>query len=268
MRIDIKNEETVVRGDIAYCRGTFTRVMTPKAGGASVNYDGKFLTILKRQGDGTRKIYRDCFNSNVPPRQERRRRGRGRQLHVCLPPSPACLAFQDCIEFASKNPTGFLATVDGTRPRVRVIMLWRADPSGLYFETFKSRQVRDQLTENPSVEVCFFNRRDDAVEDPALPRRSTGRRPARSRAARSSNDGRRRIRLAAAWRPSLRGYARRVFWISDSGSCRRGNPAGLRYRFFRVRSRRPRSRRSCSAGRRATPQGQLRVFASKPAGTC
>ena len=31
---------------------------------------GKYLTILKKQTDGSWKIYRDCFNSDVPPKQE------------------------------------------------------------------------------------------------------------------------------------------------------------------------------------------------------
>ena len=30
--------------------------------------DGKYLTIFKRQPDGSWKAYRDCFNSNNSPR--------------------------------------------------------------------------------------------------------------------------------------------------------------------------------------------------------
>jgi ketosteroid isomerase-like protein len=40
----------------------------PKAGGPESLFDGKFLTVFKRQPDGSWKIYRDCFNSNVPPK--------------------------------------------------------------------------------------------------------------------------------------------------------------------------------------------------------
>jgi uncharacterized protein (TIGR02246 family) len=65
-KMTIKNEETRVAGDWAYARGTYTLSMTPKAGGETVFIDGKFLTILKRQVNGSWKIFRDCFNSNVP----------------------------------------------------------------------------------------------------------------------------------------------------------------------------------------------------------
>jgi ketosteroid isomerase-like protein len=37
-----------------------------KDGGEPIPYDGKFLTIFKRQSDGSWKIHRDIYNSNVP----------------------------------------------------------------------------------------------------------------------------------------------------------------------------------------------------------
>jgi len=53
-------------------RCTYTLTMTPKAGGETINAmpDGKALTLLERQSDGSWKIVYDCFNSNVPPKQE------------------------------------------------------------------------------------------------------------------------------------------------------------------------------------------------------
>jgi ketosteroid isomerase-like protein len=66
-QMEIRSEEIVVEGDMAFSRGTYTATLTPKAGGKAVTVDGKFLTILMRQADGSWKIYRDCFNSNVPP---------------------------------------------------------------------------------------------------------------------------------------------------------------------------------------------------------
>lgn len=66
----ITNEEVRVAGDWAFARGTYTAILTPKAGGETIDIDGKYLTILKRQVDGSWKIFRDCFNSNVPPKQE------------------------------------------------------------------------------------------------------------------------------------------------------------------------------------------------------
>jgi uncharacterized protein (TIGR02246 family) len=60
------NPEVRVSGDLGFMRGTYTLSMIPKAGGEESIYDGKYLTILEKQTDGSWKMLRDCFNSNVP----------------------------------------------------------------------------------------------------------------------------------------------------------------------------------------------------------
>ena len=62
-------EEAYVDGDLGYARGTYSISITPKAGGETISLmpDGKYLTICKRQPDGSWKISHDCYNSNVPP---------------------------------------------------------------------------------------------------------------------------------------------------------------------------------------------------------
>jgi ketosteroid isomerase-like protein len=60
--------EITVAGPWVYSRGLYTLDLTNKTSGVITHIDGKFLTILKKQADGTWKIYRDCFNSNVPPK--------------------------------------------------------------------------------------------------------------------------------------------------------------------------------------------------------
>jgi ketosteroid isomerase-like protein len=60
--------EVVVAGPWAYSRGLYTQDLTSKATGNVAHVDGKFLTIFRKQPDGSWKIYRDCFNSNVPPK--------------------------------------------------------------------------------------------------------------------------------------------------------------------------------------------------------
>jgi len=65
--MDITNEEVAVADDLAYSRGVYTATLTPKGGGEPIPIDGKFMTILQRQPDGTWKIHRDIFNSNVAP---------------------------------------------------------------------------------------------------------------------------------------------------------------------------------------------------------
>jgi uncharacterized protein (TIGR02246 family) len=59
--------ETEVAGDWAYIRGDFTHAETPKSGGKTIAAGGKYLRILKRQSDGSWKIYRSINNSNDPP---------------------------------------------------------------------------------------------------------------------------------------------------------------------------------------------------------
>lgn len=53
--MEIKSEEVVVTGDWAFSRGNFT---------VNNALEGKFLTIFRRQDDGSWRIYRDAFNFN------------------------------------------------------------------------------------------------------------------------------------------------------------------------------------------------------------
>lgn len=57
-------EETVVSGDLAYQRGTFVVVATPKAGGDSSRLTGNFMRIYRRQPDGSWLMTRDMHNSD------------------------------------------------------------------------------------------------------------------------------------------------------------------------------------------------------------
>ena len=62
----INTEEVWVLGDRAYSHGTYTFDMTPKNGGETTSFSGKFLDIVKRQADGSWKIAIDCHNYNEP----------------------------------------------------------------------------------------------------------------------------------------------------------------------------------------------------------
>lgn len=53
--MEIKSEEIVVADDWAFSRGNFT---------VNNALEGKFLTIFRRQDDGSWRIYRDAFNFN------------------------------------------------------------------------------------------------------------------------------------------------------------------------------------------------------------
>ena len=64
---------------------------------------------------------------------------------------------EDVLEFATKNPVCSLATVDGNLPRVRMIMLYRADENSILFCTGRQKALHAQLQANPAVEMCLHN---------------------------------------------------------------------------------------------------------------
>ena len=64
----IKLDEVEAFGDLGFARGTYTFTATVRASGKTIEYDGKYLTVFKKQADGSWKIYRDCYNSNVSPK--------------------------------------------------------------------------------------------------------------------------------------------------------------------------------------------------------
>jgi pyridoxamine 5'-phosphate oxidase len=63
---------------------------------------------------------------------------------------------EEVLEFITKNPVFSLATIDGNQPRTRMIMMYRADKSGIIFSTGRDKDVNKQLQVNPAVELCFF----------------------------------------------------------------------------------------------------------------
>lgn len=59
--------ETVVNGDLAYQRGTFTVVAHPRSGAPSRTLHGNFLRVYRRHPDGSWWMTRDMFSSDQPP---------------------------------------------------------------------------------------------------------------------------------------------------------------------------------------------------------
>jgi ketosteroid isomerase-like protein len=66
-RFDIDLKESASSGDYGFALGNYTYTVRQKAGGAGVTREGKFLTIYKRQREGSWRIYVDCFNLNARP---------------------------------------------------------------------------------------------------------------------------------------------------------------------------------------------------------
>jgi len=63
----------------------------------------------------------------------------------------------EVLEFVTKNPVFSLATVDGGKPRVRNMMLYKAGENGIIFTTGRDKDVNKQLQANPAVEMCFYS---------------------------------------------------------------------------------------------------------------
>lgn len=62
---------------------------------------------------------------------------------------------QEIFELISKQPMFHLATMDGDQPRVRGMMLFRADERGIVFHTASTKDVYRQIKTNPKAEMCF-----------------------------------------------------------------------------------------------------------------
>lgn len=61
-RMSISIQEIAVLGDYAYSSGSYVLDFSERGSGEWTHVDGKFLTILRRQADGSWKLWRDCFN--------------------------------------------------------------------------------------------------------------------------------------------------------------------------------------------------------------
>lgn len=62
----VQPDEVRILGDHAYSHGSIKSLMSPRSGGAPLEENIKFLTILTRGPDGSWRITLDCFNTNGP----------------------------------------------------------------------------------------------------------------------------------------------------------------------------------------------------------
>lgn len=62
---------------------------------------------------------------------------------------------QEILKLINENPTFYLATVEGDQPRVRGMLLYRADKNGFVFHTASTKDVFAQMKQNPKAEMCF-----------------------------------------------------------------------------------------------------------------
>ena len=64
--VKLTTEQLEVHGDVAIETGSYEMTLNPPGAPGDVNDRGKFLVVWKRQADGSWKIYRDMFSSNLP----------------------------------------------------------------------------------------------------------------------------------------------------------------------------------------------------------
>ncbi|MBQ6229884.1 MAG: pyridoxamine 5'-phosphate oxidase family protein [Eubacterium sp.] len=62
---------------------------------------------------------------------------------------------EEMIDFMNANPVMHLATMDGDCPRVRAMLLFKADEKGIVFHTANTKDVYKQMMDNSNVEICF-----------------------------------------------------------------------------------------------------------------
>jgi len=63
---------------------------------------------------------------------------------------------QDVMTFVKANPACTIATVEGDQPRVRGFLAVTFDDDRVYFTTGATKNVYQQLSKNPKVELCFL----------------------------------------------------------------------------------------------------------------
>lgn len=64
---------------------------------------------------------------------------------------------QEVYDFLKKCGTYFIATEDGSQPRVRPFGTVNIFEGKLYIQTGKSKSVSKQIAANPKVEICAVN---------------------------------------------------------------------------------------------------------------
>ncbi|MBA7657875.1 hypothetical protein ES703_65818 [subsurface metagenome] len=63
---------------------------------------------------------------------------------------------KEILEFITKNPIAYVATVEGNKPHVRALGTYRADENGIIFSMQADKDVYKQVINNPETESCYF----------------------------------------------------------------------------------------------------------------
>jgi pyridoxamine 5'-phosphate oxidase len=63
---------------------------------------------------------------------------------------------KEILEFITKNPIAFMATLEGKKPHVRAMGTYSADENGIIFAMQNDKDVYAQLMKNPETEICYY----------------------------------------------------------------------------------------------------------------
>jgi len=62
---------------------------------------------------------------------------------------------EEIISFMKANPICYLATVEGDRPHVRPMGMYKADERGILIQLSTVKGMYREIVQNPKVELCF-----------------------------------------------------------------------------------------------------------------
>jgi uncharacterized protein (TIGR02246 family) len=65
--LSARAEEVIVGGDLAVMRASFEETITPKDEGEPTEIAGNWLIVLRKQADGSWKVWRDMWSAVPPP---------------------------------------------------------------------------------------------------------------------------------------------------------------------------------------------------------
>jgi general stress protein 26 len=65
------------------------------------------------------------------------------------------MPIEEMWDFAGKNSLAYMATVEGDRPKVRAMNMWKADAGGFYFHNNKKLDIWNQVSNNSWAHLLF-----------------------------------------------------------------------------------------------------------------
>ncbi|MFC1921076.1 pyridoxamine 5'-phosphate oxidase family protein [Chloroflexota bacterium] len=68
----------------------------------------------------------------------------------------------EILEIIKANPISYMATVEGNKPHVRAMGIYKADEDGIIIQTWTIKDIHQQVVNNPEIELCFNDTKSGA----------------------------------------------------------------------------------------------------------